>query len=99
MYWSNKITAVKTEKIYAFRKRSTTSNSSPNIIGHFVPLRSVLSYGTRFRRGRPPGLAAPDHTVPYGTDLSGHASQALRARLRSGCPYGTKIHSPRRGFD
>ena len=38
----------------------------------FRPLRSVLSYGTRFRRGRPPGLAAPDHTVPYGTDLSGH---------------------------
>jgi hypothetical protein len=58
---------VKIEEIYVFRKRSITSN----IIGHFVPLRSVLSYGTRFRRGRPPGLAAPDHTVPYGTDLSG----------------------------
>jgi hypothetical protein len=62
-------------------------------------LRLVLSYGTRFRRRRPPRLAGPDHTVPYGTDLSGHSSQALRARLRSGCPYGTKIHSPRRGFD
>ena len=43
----------------------------------------MLSYGTRFRRGRPPGFAASDHTVPYGTVLSGDASQALRARLRS----------------
>ena len=29
------------------------------------------------------GLAAPDHTVPYGTVLWRDASQALRARLRS----------------
>jgi hypothetical protein len=47
-------------------------------------------YGTRFRRGRRPGLAAPDHTVPYGTDFSEDASQALRAWLRSYCPSGTK---------
>jgi hypothetical protein len=47
-------------------------------------------YGTRFRRGRPPGLTAPDHSVPYGTVLSGDASQALRAWLRSDCPSGTK---------
>ena len=32
------------------------------------------------------GLAAPDHTVPYGTVLSRTLSQALRARLRSVCP-------------
>jgi hypothetical protein len=32
------------------------------------------------------GLAAPNHTVPYGTVLSRTFSQALRARLRS---YGT----------
>jgi hypothetical protein len=48
------------------------------------------SYGTRFRRERFPGLAAPAHTVPYGTVLSGDASQALRAWLRSYCPSGTK---------
>jgi hypothetical protein len=41
-------------------------------------------------RGRPPGLAAPAHIVPYGTVLSGDASQALRAWLRSDCPSGTK---------
>ena len=34
-----------------------------------------------------------NHTVPYGTDLLGwHLSQALRARLRSHCPSGTKNH-------
>ncbi len=31
----------------------------------------MLSYGTHFRAGRPPGFAASDHTVPYGTVLSG----------------------------
>jgi hypothetical protein len=36
-----------------------------------------------FRRETPLGLAAPDHTVPYGTGLRGTLSQALRARLRS----------------
>src|ERR1700722_7943850 len=39
------------------------------------------------RREIPLGLAAPDHTVPYGTVLSffrGTLCQALRARLRSG---------------
>src|SRR5271168_5035473 len=35
-------------------------------------------------------LAAPDHTVPYGTVLSRTLSQALRARLRSVRPSGTK---------
>ncbi len=34
----------------------------------------MLSYGTRFRPGRPPGFAASDHTVPYGTVLSGDAT-------------------------
>ena len=33
------------------------------------------------------GLAAPDHTVPYGTVLLRTLSQALRARLRSHRPY------------
>jgi hypothetical protein len=47
-------------------------------------------YRTRFRPGRPLGLAAPDHTVPYGTVLSGDAAQALRAWLRLYCPSGTK---------
>jgi hypothetical protein len=47
----------------------------------------------------PPGLAAPDHTVPYGTVLSGDASQALRAWLRSLLSLWDEIHSPRRGFD
>jgi hypothetical protein len=37
------------------------------------------------------GLATPDHTVPYGTVLSRTLSQALRARLRSVCPYGTGL--------
>jgi hypothetical protein len=37
----------------------------------------------------PLGLAAPDHTVPYGTVLSGALFQALRARLRSHRPSGT----------
>ena len=40
----------------------------------------MLSYGTRFREDL--GIAS-DHTVPYGTVLSGEAFQALRARLRS----------------
>jgi len=34
--------------------------------------------------------AMPDHTVPYETVLSVDASQALRARLRSCCPSGTR---------
>ena len=34
------------------------------------------------------GLATADHTVPYGTVLSRTLSHALRARLRSVCPYG-----------
>jgi hypothetical protein len=42
---------------------------------------------------RTPGLAAPDHTVPYGTDLSRTLSQALRARLGSVCPYGTGLQT------
>ena len=33
-----------------------------------------------FRREIPRGLAAPDHTVPYGTVLLRTLSQALRAR-------------------
>ena len=33
--------------------------------------------------------ACKNHTVPYGTDLFGALSQALRARLRSHRPSGT----------
>jgi hypothetical protein len=44
------------------------------------------------------GLAAPDHTVPYGTALSRTLSQALRARLRSVCPYGTGLQTVRNGI-
>ena len=39
----------------------------------------------------PPGLAAPDHTVPYGT-VPSHARfprHCVPGRLRSVCPYGT----------
>jgi hypothetical protein len=43
------------------------------------------------------GLAAPDHTVPYGTVLWRTLSQALRARLRSVCPYGTGLQTLRNG--
>jgi hypothetical protein len=39
------------------------------------------------------GLAAPDHTVPYGTVLWRTLSQALRARLRSVRPYGTGLQT------
>jgi hypothetical protein len=35
-------------------------------------------------------IAVTDHTVPYGTVLSVALYQALRARLRSRCPSGTK---------
>ena len=31
------------------------------------------------------------HAVPYGTDLLGIPFQALRARLRSCGPYGTRL--------
>ena len=34
------------------------------------------------------GLAAPDHTVPYGRFFRGAFSQALRGRLRSLVPAG-----------
>src|ERR1700722_5629408 len=44
------------------------------------------------------GLAAPDHSVPYGTVLSRTLSQALRAWLLSCCPSGTNTFSSR-GFD
>jgi hypothetical protein len=54
-----------------------------------VRLRSVLSLGHAFDEEDLRGLAALDHTVPYGTVLSRDASQALRARLRSCCPSGT----------
>jgi hypothetical protein len=37
-----------------------------------------------------PGSGVSDHTVPYGKVLLEGASQALRARLRSYCPFGTK---------
>ena len=40
------------------------------------------------------GLAATDQTVPYGTALGVALSQALRARLRSACPSGTKAIRP-----
>jgi hypothetical protein len=63
---------------------------SSHIIGHSCRYDRCCPTGRAFRRGRPPGLAAPDHTVPYGTDLSGHASQALHARLRSVVPTGRK---------
>ena len=44
---------------------------------HFVPgYDRCCSYGTRLQ-------TCANHTVPYGTVLSGDASQALRARLRS----------------
>ncbi len=95
--WSDQISDVRTEEIHVFRKGSLTSKSCSNIIGLRARLRSVLSYGTRFRRGRPPRLGEPDRTVPYGTVLSGDASQALRARLRSHRPSGTK--NPPRGID
>jgi hypothetical protein len=36
---------------------------------------------TKFRREIPLGLAAPGHTVPYGTALRGMLTQALRAWL------------------
>jgi hypothetical protein len=36
-YWSDEVSDVKTEEIYVLRKRSITSNSSSNIIGHSVP--------------------------------------------------------------
>jgi hypothetical protein len=39
----------------------------------------------------PLGLAAPDHTVPYATVLSGALFQALRARLRSHRPSGQQV--------
>jgi hypothetical protein len=42
---------------------------------------------------KPPGLAAPDHTVPRGRFLLGDASQALRARLRSVLSLRDEIHS------
>jgi hypothetical protein len=35
-------------------------------------------------------IRAPDHTVPTGRFFRGTLSQALRARLRSGCPSGTR---------
>jgi hypothetical protein len=45
-----------------------------------------------FRRKIPLGLGAPDHPVPYGTvPFQGTLPQALRARLRSVCPYGTRL--------
>ena len=44
------------------------------------------------------GLAAPDQTVLYGTALSRTLSQALRARLRSVCPYGTGLQTVRNGI-
>ena len=58
------------------------------IIGH-EPFKKSISvfrlkkHGAHFDPKIPLGLAAPDHTVPYGTDLSMAISQALRARLRS----------------
>src|SRR5215471_8903920 len=43
-----------------------------------------------FRRKIPLGLGAPDHTVTLRDGFFlGTISQALRARLRSVCPYGT----------
>jgi hypothetical protein len=45
----------------------------------------------QLERHRTLGFAAPDPTVPYGTVLSRTLSQALRARLRSVCPYGTGL--------
>jgi hypothetical protein len=74
-YWNDEVSDVKTGEIYVYRKGSITSN---------------ISTERAFRRGRTLGLAAPSHTVPYGTVLSRYASQALRARLRSYCPSGTK---------
>jgi hypothetical protein len=51
----------------------------------------VLKKHGAFRREKLHGLAVPDHTVPYGTVLSGRAHfQALRAWLLSCCPSGTK---------
>ena len=45
--------------------------------------------GRTLRRETPSGISCPDHTVPTGRFLRGVLSQALRARLRSGCPSGT----------
>ena len=53
-------------------------------------IASLKKHGTHLRRKIPLGLAAPDHTVPDGTVLSRTLSKALRARLRSCCPSGTK---------
>jgi len=53
--------------------------------------------GAHFDQEISMGLAAPDHTVPYGTVLSRTLSQALRARLRSVCPYGTGLQTLRNG--
>ncbi|MEA3205035.1 MAG: hypothetical protein QOG92_656, partial [Verrucomicrobiota bacterium] len=64
-------------------------SSSSNNIGHEPFKKSTWppkEARCTFRRGISMGLAAPDHTVPYGTVLSRTLSQALRARLRSVCP-------------
>jgi hypothetical protein len=50
-----------------------------------------------FPRDIPLELAAPDHTVPYGTVHLRDTSQALRAWLRSACPSGTKAIRPIEG--
>jgi hypothetical protein len=70
---------METEEIYVFRKGV-----------HHIEKQ----YGTRFNEEDLPRLAALDHTVPYGTVLSGDAFQALRAWLLSCCPSGTKTIRP-----
>src|ERR1700720_3444257 len=42
-----------------------------------------------FRREIPLGLAVPDHTVPYGTVLSGDAIPGTSCQATVGCPSGT----------
>jgi hypothetical protein len=72
-----------------------------HILGHSVPSYDRCpSLWEALSTRKPPGIAAPDHTVPTGRFFWGDASQALRARLRSVlslrdendrcCPYGTK---------
>jgi hypothetical protein len=55
-----------------------------HILGHSVPSYDRYpSLWEALSTRKPPGLAAPDHTVPTGRFFWGDASQALRARLRS----------------
>jgi hypothetical protein len=62
-------------------------------------IASLKKHGRHLRRQIPLGLAAPDHTVPYGTVLSLDALPGTSCQATIMLSLWDERFSPRRGFD